>query len=494
MAQDDELKLAQQFGGVPAGTVPNVPVSQSTPESTVSNPEDPELVLAKQFGGTVAAPPSVSPKESPEDIEYGKQHPLADEFAKSFGLKGAHVSIGDAASELIHGLGDSISKSNEQSAKWTGEGRFGPAAVALTAPNLLVNGIEGIANLFEQGTPMIVNGLKAGDDETAYRGMGKVLAGITQMQMMRDKTSQPATALAQKATEYNPKNLQEASSGEGTSSPANVFQGPINRSIGTLVRDVRYGDPSKALVDNGITSPTTSGRLQAVTDAINNIKPQVDKALAASPAKIDIISLLDPIIQKATQEINESFEKPEAKLAAHEDINALWMNAIRKAPTGFADLVTTNEIKQGIGDTFNWEKRPTAMMPYAESAFRAAYGSLKQAITKEAPQVAPLNENLSNLISAKKALNETFLREATGAGPEAAFSLRQATSAAIGKLAPWFIRKSQAAAATGPTAVRVGVGASSASGNDQDPFAQFGGKMHRSSAEETIQNQLEGSR
>ena len=414
-----------------------------------------------------------------EDIEYGKQHPLADEYAKSFGLKGAHVSIGDAASELIHGLGDSVSKSNEQSAKWAGEGRFGPAALALTVPNLIVNGIEGIANLFEQGTPMVVSGLRNGDDETAYRGMGKLLAGITQMQMMRDK---PGTTIGQKLTAYDPKNLQEATSGTGTSSPMNVLQGSINRSIGTAVRDVRYGDPSKALVDNGITSPTTTGRIQGVTTAINKIKPQVDAALAASPKQIDIIKVLDPIVKKATQEVNDSFEKPEAKLSALEDINALWMNALRKAPSGMADLITANEIKQGIGDAFNWEKRPTAMMPYAESAFRTAYGSVKQAINQAVPDVAPLNENLSNLLSAKKALSETFLKEATGAGPEASFSLRQMASAMIGKLAPWAIRKAQAASTIGPT-IRAGVSASTAAGNanqekQDDPFAQFGGKLH----------------
>lgn len=489
---------AEAVASVPASASP----ASASPTPTPSG-DDPMLRAFQDRQKQTTSAAQKPPAES-LDAAYAQEHPMADEYAKSFGLKGAHTSVGEAAQQLVSGLGDAVKQSNAQAAKWTGEGQFGPTALALTVPNLITNGIEGIANLLQDGVPMIVNGLKNGDDELAYRGMGKVLGAITQTSMMRD-TPAAGTGLAKAATEYNPKSIREAATGTGSSSPMNVFQGPINRSLGALVRDVRYGDPSKALVDNGITSPTTSGRLQGVTAAINQLRPQVDAALAASPKKIDIIAILDPIVKKATDEINDAAEKPEAKLSAHEDVNAMWMNALRKAPSGIADMQTANAIKQMIGDTFNWEKRPTAMMPYAEIAFRNAYGMIKEAINKNVPEVAEKNENLSNLISAKNALIETFARETTGAGPEMIGNLRQMVSEGIGKIAPWAIRTAQKTVPAVPTAVRAGIGVSAAAQNQDttrsggDPFASFGGIVRKAisslTGEETVQqNQQEGSK
>src|SRR5581483_9241580 len=318
-------QMATQANGFDWGNaVPVTSVNATSPgpaatATTTQPPSDFDWANAKGLTNSQAVSASATASSASGSPN---PHPMADEFAKSFGLSGSDVSIGDAAKQFISGLGNAIKQSNREAANFVGEGRFGPEALALTGPNLIAHGVEGIANLLEQGTPMIVKGFKNGDYETAYRGMGKVLAAVTQMQMMRE----PNTT----APEYNPKNLQEAASGTGSNSLLNAMQGPINRSIGTAVRDVRYGDPSKALVDNGILSLTTAGRLEGVTAKLQQIKPQVDQALANSPKQIDVVKVLDPIVKRATQEINESFETPEAKFAAHNDVNALWMNALQK--------------------------------------------------------------------------------------------------------------------------------------------------------------------
>ncbi len=243
--------MATQANGFDWGNaVPVTSVNATSPgpaatATTTQPPSDFDWANAKGLTNSQAVSASATASSASGSPN---PHPMADEFAKSFGLSGSDVSIGDAAKQFISGLGNAIKQSNREAANFVGEGRFGPEALALTGPNLIAHGVEGIANLLEQGTPMIVKGFKNGDYETAYRGMGKVLAAVTQMQMMRE----PNTT----APEYNPKNLQEAASGTGSNSLLNAMQGPINRSIGTAVRDVRYGDPSKALVGRYSETPT----------------------------------------------------------------------------------------------------------------------------------------------------------------------------------------------------------------------------------------------
>lgn len=398
---------------------------------------DPDTFMASR---SVAAQPTAKPID-----------PLTDEFAKAWGFSSGNIGFSDILSQTWDNLVKGTQRTFREAQDVSGESGKpvvgSPFALGLTAPSLITHGIENMATTAQDGVAMLGKGVLSKDADMVQRGAGRTLAALTQIVMGMQS---PDASLAEKATEYSPRTVQEAATGTGASRPFNLAQGAINRSMGAAVRDVRYGDPSQALIDNNISSATTAGRLQAVTSKLAELKPQIDQALTASPATVDIVTTLDPIIRKATKAINDSFETDEAKLAAHRDLNALWMNALRKAPGGTASVAVANQIKQGIGDAVNWEKRPTPMMPQAESAYREAYGAFKKSVNAQVPEIADLNENVSNLLSARNALTEAFHAEAAGTGPMAGMGFTRRLEAAVGHVLPAGINAAQTVARNVP--------------------------------------------
>ena len=203
--------------------------------------------------------------------------PFADEFAKSFGLSGQGVSVGDMAKQTIQNIGNAAVQSYHQAQNVTGEAgksaAGSPFSLALTIPNLITNGIEGMANLLHSGVPMALSD----DPDTSKRGLARVLAGASQIALGMEN---PDGDLASRLTQYTPKTVEEMKAGTGQTAPFNALQGSMNRSVGAQVRDVRYGDPSKALIVEGINSPTTAGRLFGATQKLGELKPQLDSALS----------------------------------------------------------------------------------------------------------------------------------------------------------------------------------------------------------------------
>jgi hypothetical protein len=389
--------------------------------------------------------------------------PFTDEFARSYGLSGSNVSAAQMAKQTLKNIGNAAVDSYHQAQNVTGESGKSPSgspfSLALTVPNLITNGIEGMAELLHTGVPMALSD----DHETSQRGLARILAGASQVGLGMEN---PDGDLAGRLTQYTPKTVQDMQAGTGQSAPFNFLQGSMNRSVGAQIRDVRYGDPSKALIVEGINSPTTPGRLYGATQKLGELKPQLDNALRQSQQPVDVLGAISPIIDQATHDIANSFESDATKAAAHEDLNSLWTNALRMAPSGVTDALTANEIKQGIGDSINFSKRPTPQMPIVEAAYRQAYGAIKNGVFQASPNTEGLMGRVSNLLALKNSLVSEAEAAKAGRGGGTTLSLPQRAEAVAGRFVPGTVNAAQAVART---PVRVPVTTAAVQSPSQDP-------------------------
>ena len=244
--------------------------------------------------------------------------------------------------------------------------------------------------------------------------------------------------------EYEPRTLENGKV-VGDFHGANVAQGSINRSMAALPKDVYYGDPSKALMDENITNLTTAGRINKVADSITSVESKLRPILDAGP-RIDVASTVKPIVDNAELNVMNSLMTPAEKTNAFEQLNVLRQRADQ---LGVVSSTDANQFKRLVGDSVNWKKGTEPLHPDVESAYRKAYGTIKNEINTNNPGIQELNERLTNLYAARTALTgETghgglFAAEVAGKGPMAGLNLTQRAEAAVGHVAPKVIKGSQ---------------------------------------------------
>src|SRR5437773_6155088 len=202
--------------------------------------------------------------------------------AAGFGLKAPDpnhpesLTFADAAKQTWNNLSRSASRSYEKlgglqpgDTEWDEAPLYrldipvhSALAAAATPFHMAAMGIDGMASLLEEGGKEFINGIKTSDHQTAARGFGKVLASLGQIAAGAEapEAAGKAVGTVGKMAEYNPREVQ-GSTLTGAARPANVMQGAINRSVGAFGRDVRFGDPSRALIEEGVAWPGTKGRL-----------------------------------------------------------------------------------------------------------------------------------------------------------------------------------------------------------------------------------------
>lgn len=217
-----------------------------------------------------------------------------------------------------------------------------------------------------------------------------------------------------------------------------VARGAINESLGATARDVTYGNPAKAILDEGINSPFTGdiekykaalragappeqalvaagGRVAGVSQKISELSPQIDQALSKSAAKIPVADVIDkPLMSAATDVINNKAMTQAEKDAALTQLGALQHSLKEGLGDTFSPL-EANKIKQAIGSRINWAGN-IAVTDEVKPAYRAVYASLKNAVNGAVPEMATINERLTNLLAAQTDLEMLMKSEEVGMG------------------------------------------------------------------------------
>lgn len=235
-----------------------------------------------------------------------------------------------------------------------------------------------------------------------------------------------------------------AAAGLGTSLFGSVLnsklaRGMVNESVGATARDVTYGNPAKALLDEGIKSPTTGdieaykdalrsglppqqalqragGRVAAVAQKVNQLSPQVDALLSKSTAQIPVADVIDkPLNEAANEIIQNPAMRQEEKDAALSQLGGLQQSLKEGLQGPTISPLQANRIKQAIGDRINWGGN-ISVTDEVKPAYRAVYGSLKRAINDAVPGVAETNERLTNLLAAQTDLQKLMAAEEVGQG------------------------------------------------------------------------------
>jgi hypothetical protein len=384
--------------------------------------------------------PDTQASARPHDFHLGLEQGLL----KSLGMKSPDpddphsIGVGDITSQFLHNTAEGIKN-------------------VVADPFNLAKGIGDLASTLEEGFKEYKSAPK-GDWEKAGHGLGTMLGAMGQIFGGAEAGKLPGkvAGIAETATEFSPRNIRAGGTVEGAIRPANILEGSINRSVGATKGMARFGNPAQALVDEKIVAPTTPGRLIETYSKLNELKPQLDRALQASPGKVDVQGLIAPIIQQATDVINKSLETPEAKAAALRDLKPL---ADQSTSLGTASVLDANEFKGRIGTAVNWEKRPAPLPKPVEDAYSKAYGVIKNDVNKNTQGLADLNERVSNLMALKNSLSEAQLDIRVGKGPEAGFGWTQRLEAMLGHVAVPAIAAAQKAAGAASAVAPVAGGA-----------------------------------
>lgn len=212
----------------------------------------------------------------------------------------------------------------------------------------------------------------------------------------------------------------------------------INQSMGAQTRDVTYGNPSLALTGEGITkvptgdyeaykdalragqsplqaSQAAGGRFAAVNQRISELTPQLNNLLSQSRATVPVKDVIDKPLNDAALDI---IMNP-AMTDAEKDAAVNQLGALQKSvKQGLGPNATPSQlqvIKQAIGNRMNWGAN-VSVTDDVKPVYRALYGSLKNAINSAVPGSAPINERLTNLLSAASDLENQAKAEEVGRG------------------------------------------------------------------------------
>jgi hypothetical protein len=201
----------------------------------------------------------------------------------------------------------------------------------------------------------------------------------------------------------------------GAFAKAKVGRSFINESVGATGRDVIYGNPAKALLNEGIITPRTGdieavkagkglidagGRLGAVSQRVMQLQPEVNAALAASQKTIPFADAVDKPLMDAFNEITANRAMTAAeKQAAISQLGDL-QQSLRSGLSSDITPLQANELKNQVGARVRWTGT-NQIGDEVKPAYKSVYASLKNAVNDAVPEVADLNERLTNLHAAQ---------------------------------------------------------------------------------------------
>lgn len=248
----------------------------------------------------------------------------------------------------------------------------------------------------------------------------------------------------------------------------NTGMGAINKSMGTVGRDMEYANPARALAREDIAdigngdwnayqlakragktpnemAQAAGGRFAAVSQRINELTPRLGNLLNQSTAQIPVKNVIDiPLEDAAIDIIKNGALGDTEKMAALTKLGEL-QQSMKQGLGPTATPAQLQVLKQQIGDRVNWGGN-SAVTDDVKGAFKNLYGSLKEAIHTSVPGSAEIDDRLTDLLGASDVLKTAAKGQAGGNLP---FTAVRATQSGIGHVLP-------AAAKVAPAAIPVG--------------------------------------
>lgn len=242
--------------------------------------------------------------------------------------------------------------------------------------------------------------------------------------------------------------LESAAAKPGASAPWDTVGSPVATNVGREeihpffrgpVRDLTYGNSAKALVDETIWNMATGdyevyrtalrqgkpateaaqaagGQLAIVHRKISEYTLKIEAVLSESKATINVGDVIDHPLEHAMLDIISNSAMSEAeKDAAIVHLGALQERINRGLNREITPL-QAHRIARTIGDSANWGAR-SCLSEELRPAYRAVYGSIRNAIRAAVPEAHDLDERLANLYAAKSDLENVPAAKASSCLP-----------------------------------------------------------------------------
>jgi hypothetical protein len=201
--------------------------------------------------------------------------------------------------------------------------------------------------------------------------------------------------------------------GEARTSIAKAVVKPLVRKpVGAVMEDARFGrDPAQALADEGL-SGTKTGILDKAQKRVGELADAVDGTLqnhANAGAQIDA----EPIINQAIDNAITAARKTgnQGTMTRLQNLrDALLQEYGPTKGTPFE----INNLKRQVGEAasdLGAFRSTDPIEASAASAMQDVYKGLKNAVNEQVPEVAPLNDRIANLMSARTALRRNIALE-----------------------------------------------------------------------------------
>jgi hypothetical protein len=237
----------------------------------------------------------------------------------------------------------------------------------------------------------------------------------------------------------------------------------INESLGATGRDVTYGNPANALLDNDIKSvrtgdiekvkaaggdltkaggPIAKSRLGGVSSKIEELQPQLQAELGKATGMIKVSDAIDKPLNDALDDIaNDRAMTQSEKDAAVKQLGEL-QQSLKEGLGPDITAQQANEIKGQVGKQAEFQRK-SAVPPNDRvlKAYRQVYGTLNDEINSVSPGAARINKQLTNLHAAQGDLlnlsrNEEVSRGAGGMRAKTGNTALGALESTAGRILP----------------------------------------------------------
>ncbi|HET7106821.1 MAG TPA: hypothetical protein VFI38_08425 [Candidatus Acidoferrum sp.] len=218
--------------------------------------------------------------------------------------------------------------------------------------------------------------------------------------------------------------LSEAAQPSAETKPARAMAEAPSRNRN---RDVAFGNPAKAMVDEAIWNLATGdyeayrtalqegksakeaaqaagGQLAMIHQKIGEYGIKLDGVLSESKAGISVGETIDKPLERAMLEIISGDGRSDAeKDAAIQELGSIqeW---VKQGLQGEMAVTQANQLLVKIGERLSWGAN-SEVSEELKAVYRTVHGNLKTAISAVAPNAQNLLDRLSNLYAAKADLD-----------------------------------------------------------------------------------------